>query len=259
MQLSIHSDASYLSEPNVKSRVGGYFYLDGKEEQDPKAPTEPPNGTVHVECSILKNIMSSAAESETGGLFKNGQSACPIRVALEEMGHPQQPTRIETDNTTADGIANGTVKAKRTKAMDMRFHWVRDRVKQDQFRVIWKPGKDNYGDYFTKHHPPSHHIKMRPTYLQTAKKATTPESKCKGVLISDPRRSQTRVTSDSSQPDPQVESQTVATHSQELHAGASATVADFSHIDGKTHLVRQARRTPMQSDSLSTSEESLIT
>ena len=156
------------------------------------------------------------------------------------MGHKQDPTRITTDNTTADGIANGTVKTKRTTEMDMHFHWVRDRVEQDQFRVIWKPGKDNYGDYFTKHHPPSHHIKMRPTYLQVAKKATTPESKCEGELISDSGLSQSRVTSATSQPESQVESQTISTHSQEKDAGAPTTVAELSHI-GKTHLVHQAR------------------
>jgi hypothetical protein len=31
---------------------------------------------------------------------------------------------VGTDNTTAGGIANDTIKAKRTKAMDMRFHWI---------------------------------------------------------------------------------------------------------------------------------------
>jgi hypothetical protein len=31
MQLNIHSDASYLSEPKAKSRIGGYFYLGNKK------------------------------------------------------------------------------------------------------------------------------------------------------------------------------------------------------------------------------------
>jgi hypothetical protein len=228
MVLRIESDASYLSEPNAKSRVGGYFYLDG--EEDPP-PGKRPNGAVHVECGILKNVMSSAAESECGGLFVNAQTGCPIQVTLEEMKHPQPATPLCTDNTTADGFANGTTKQKRTKAMDMRFHWIKDRVKQGQYRVYWSPGKDNKGDYFTKHHPPSHHIKMRPIYLQT------PESECEGVLISDPRLNQSRVPQDSPQP----ESQTVTTHSQELHAGAASAVAQPSHIEGQTHLVRPAR------------------
>ena len=100
------------------------------------------------------------------------------------MGHPQPgPTPIQTDNTVADGIANDTVKIKQTKAMDMRFYWIRDRVRQGQFRVHWKRGNTNLADYFTKHHPPSHHIEVRPTYLQTAKLALRSEPECEGVLI----------------------------------------------------------------------------
>jgi hypothetical protein len=37
MQLKIHSDASYLSEPKAKSRIGGYFYL-SNNTNPPKKP-----------------------------------------------------------------------------------------------------------------------------------------------------------------------------------------------------------------------------
>ena len=60
---------------------------------------------------------------------------------------------------------NQTVKQKRSKAIDMRYYWLRDRVAQKQFRVHWQPGTDNRADYFTKHHSPAHHIEMRGTYL----------------------------------------------------------------------------------------------
>ena len=55
---------------------------------------------------------------------------------------------------------------KQSKAMDMRFYWIRDRVRQGQFLVYWKRGKTNQADYFTKHHPAKHHIQQRPNYLQ---------------------------------------------------------------------------------------------
>ena len=41
--------------------------------------------------------------------------------------------------------------------MDMRFHWLRDQEFQEQFRIYWRPGKSNYADYWTKHHPAEHH------------------------------------------------------------------------------------------------------
>jgi hypothetical protein len=54
---------------------------------------------------------------------------------------------METDNTTATGYSNGTIKQKRTKAMDVRFYWIKDRVRQGQFKVYWGPGFQNLADY----------------------------------------------------------------------------------------------------------------
>jgi hypothetical protein len=113
----------------------------------------------------MKNVMSSAAEAELGALFHNATEACSLRTILEEMGHPQPPTPIQTDNSTAAGIVNRTVKQRRSKAMDMRFYWLQDRVELDQFRIHWKPGCDNLADYFTKHHPVRHHKEMRYVFL----------------------------------------------------------------------------------------------
>jgi hypothetical protein len=47
----------------------------------------------------------------------------------------------------------------------MRFYWVRDRVCQNQFHIFWHKGSVNKADYFTKHHPSSHHQQVHPTYL----------------------------------------------------------------------------------------------
>ena len=62
-------------------------------------------------------------------------------------------------------LVNKKVQPKRTKAMDMRFHWLRDRECQRQFRFYWRPGKLNYADYWTKHHPATHHNNVRRNYL----------------------------------------------------------------------------------------------
>jgi hypothetical protein len=45
--------------------------------------------------------MSSAAEAEIGAVFRNAKEGAVLRTTLEELGHPQPPTPMETDNTTA--------------------------------------------------------------------------------------------------------------------------------------------------------------
>jgi Reverse transcriptase (RNA-dependent DNA polymerase) len=184
MILYIHSDASYLSEPKARSRVGGYFYL-GKQAEPADNPH--PNGPIHVESRIMKNVMAAASEAEIGALFHNGQEGAHIRQVLKEIGREQiEPTRLTTDNSTADGFANKRTKIKRSKAMDMRFYWIQDRVQDGQFQVHWLQGEHNHADYFTKHHPPSHHSKMRPIYLHTSNLAQVITPACRGVLILDP-------------------------------------------------------------------------
>ena len=71
------------------------------------------------------------------------------------MGHPQPPMPMQMDNLTAEGIINARVQPKQTKAMDMRFHWLRDRsIAQTQFCFYWHAGAKNVGDYWMKHPPP---------------------------------------------------------------------------------------------------------
>jgi hypothetical protein len=70
-----------------------------------------------------------------------------------------------TDNSTANGIANKSIKQKQSKAMDMRFYWIPDGVRQNQYHVYWQRGSTNRANYFTKHHHPTHHVAMRPAHL----------------------------------------------------------------------------------------------
>ena len=172
MILHVESDASYLSETKGRSRAAGVHYLSCRSLNPHVAPTAnddstPRNGAIYVHCQILKEVLSSAAEAELAALFHNGKEAYSIRNILQELGHLQPPTPIVTDNSTASGIANDTVKQKRSKAMDMRFYWIRDRVRQGQFHVYWKQGILNRADYFTKHHSAAHHQQMRSHYLHS--------------------------------------------------------------------------------------------
>jgi hypothetical protein len=113
----------------------------------------------------MKHVMSSAAQAGVGSIFINDNEAAPLCVMLEEMGNPQPGTPIQTDNSTAYGILNNKVNQKRSKAMDMRFYWIQDRIEQGQYRVYWEPGGENLADCFTKHHSSAHHKMMRNQYV----------------------------------------------------------------------------------------------
>ena len=109
--------------------------------------------------------MSSAQEAETGAGFVTARELVPARITLEELGHAQGPTPLQFDNQCAKGILTDEIKQKCSKAMDMRFYWLRDRIRQGQFKIFWKYGVFNDGDYVTKHHPTKHHIAVRSKYV----------------------------------------------------------------------------------------------
>jgi hypothetical protein len=109
--------------------------------------------------------MSSAAKAEIGAVFINAKEGIVLRTTLEELGHNQPPTQMETDSTTVTGYSNGIIKQKRTKAIDMRFYWIKDRVKQGQFDIYWGPGFKKLVDYFTKHHSSAHHKRICDVYI----------------------------------------------------------------------------------------------
>jgi hypothetical protein len=118
MILALDTDGSYLSELNRKSRAAAYIYLTQNDKPDFH------NGAIMVLSAIIKHVMASASETELAALFYVCKSAIPLRVTLEEMGHPQRPTLVTTDNATAVGLTQKTMTPKASKSMDMRFHWL---------------------------------------------------------------------------------------------------------------------------------------
>jgi hypothetical protein len=66
--------------------------------------------------------------------------------------------------------------------MDMRYHWLTDRVRQKQFEVYWRPGKDNLADYHTNHHSAQHHKDMRQFILHKANSLNVLRGTCQSTL-----------------------------------------------------------------------------
>jgi hypothetical protein len=164
MVLLVDSDASHLSETQSRSRAGGYLRL-GNNEHSHK-PLLRSNGAIECISSIIPTVAASAAESEYAALFINGTNAEGIRNTLSDLGYPQDATELICDNKCAVGIGNNTVKQRRSKAIDMRYHWIRDRVKQGHFYITWQKGSSNQADFFTKSHPVGHHQAHRKVYIQ---------------------------------------------------------------------------------------------
>ena len=162
MILNLHSDASYLSAKNARSRAGGCYFLGSVPEEGKPIFL---NGAILVLCQVLKLVAASAAEAELGALFLNAQEAKVIRITLEELGHPQPKTPISIDNTTTVGIVNNTIKRQKSRAMEMRYFWLLDHEAQKMFEFLYAPGQENLGDFPSKNHFGDIYQHCRPYYV----------------------------------------------------------------------------------------------
>eukprot|EP00804_Cyclotella_cryptica_P006129 CCRYP_010734-RA/>CCRYP_010734-RA protein AED:0.34 eAED:0.34 QI:0/0/0/1/0/0/2/0/327 len=122
-----HSSVYILSK-NGSTHMGGgggHFFLSNN------ATVPPNNGDILNIAHIIKHVMVSITEAKLGALYITACEAVYLRIILEELGHRQPATPIQTDNAVAEGVINSKVQPKHTKAMDMRFHWLRDRECQE--------------------------------------------------------------------------------------------------------------------------------
>jgi hypothetical protein len=159
MLLLAHSDASYLSRTNSGSVAGGFHFL-GKEN-DPTFFNAP----IFCVSTLIPVIVAAVSEAEYAAVFGNAQYACDERSILSSLGYPQPPTIILCDNECAVGLANNTIRPKMSKSINMRLHWVQDRVRLNHFRVVFVPGVDNLADFFTKPLPVYRHNELTPYYI----------------------------------------------------------------------------------------------
>ena len=74
-----------------------------------------------------------------------------LRMLLKELGYAQtKPTPIFIDNRAAIFLAYDAVNHKRTKHIDIRYHYIREHVERNKIQLIPIASKDNIADVMTK-------------------------------------------------------------------------------------------------------------
>ena len=103
MKQDVHSVASYLSKPKASYRTYGHFFLSGNSS----VPHN--NGAVLNIAHLIKHIMSSAPDAKLAARYMVAQEAIYIHIIVQELGHNQPPTLLQTDNSMTAGVENGKV------------------------------------------------------------------------------------------------------------------------------------------------------
>ena len=77
MKLQVETDATYLVLPNACSRVAGCFYLSAYPSVNKTYPHQY-NAPILNEYHTFKNVVSSVAEAQCGGIFHN----CVVAIGI---------------------------------------------------------------------------------------------------------------------------------------------------------------------------------
>ena len=110
---------------------------------------------LHPADSVSLPPPSKVPDSYASFVTKNVQK---LESRFKVLGYPQGTTPIHCDNLCAVGIANDDIKIKRMKYVDIKYHWVRDRVRSKCISVHHIASSRNISDYFTKTHPINKHL-----------------------------------------------------------------------------------------------------
>ena len=74
-----------------------------------------------------------------------------LRNLLEDLRMKQSsPTKIKVDNKSAIELAKNPVFHERSKHIDVRYHSIREHIKNEEVEVVHVPSRDQAADILTK-------------------------------------------------------------------------------------------------------------
>jgi len=103
-------------------------------------------------CSRLQpTVALSSAEAEYMAASAAVQEAMHLRQLLSDLSLRQEgPTAIHEDNRGCIDMSANPVNFKRSKHIDIRYHYIRERVMSNDVKLTYIPTQDQLADLLTK-------------------------------------------------------------------------------------------------------------
>lgn len=134
------TDSDWANCLDTRRSVGGYAFSLG-------------SGVVSWACRKHKTVASSSCEVEYMSTFEAAKEAIWLRTLLGEIGFhsPQSPpTTILCDNNAAITVAEDPSLHQRMKHVDIRYHFLREQVNNNEIKLAYINTSNNLADIFTK-------------------------------------------------------------------------------------------------------------
>ena len=134
------SDADWSGDHNDRRSTTRYFFTLGLS-----------GGAVRWQTKKQTTVALSSCEAEYQGLVSAIQEATFLQSILCELGYEQsQATIIGEDNQSCIKLATNPVTHKRSKHIDTKFHFIREKVENNTVDIVYTPTNQLAADLLTK-------------------------------------------------------------------------------------------------------------
>jgi hypothetical protein len=152
--LSATVDASYGNHKDRKSHTGVTLHI-GSD-----------SGSFLTRSKKQTITADSSTVAELIGAHVAAKEIAWARSLLEELGCKQESaTVLYEDNMSTIAIINSDCNTKRTKHIDIRYNFIREKVQAKDIVMVHKPSPEMTSDILTKALGPKQYLHIRPSLL----------------------------------------------------------------------------------------------
>ena len=135
--LEAYADSDWASNPNIWKSTSGYVVK--------------LMGTIFSwNTHVQKTIALSSTEAEYMSLSDTSHQLIWVKNLFSKLGIQLAPIPLYGDNQGSIFIASNPVQEKRSKHIDLHYHYIRDVVQSGKIELFFVEGTQNPADMFTK-------------------------------------------------------------------------------------------------------------
>lgn len=130
-------DSDWGSDPNTRRSQTGYIL-------------KLANGIFSWNSHAQKTVAHSSMEAEYMAMSDCSRQVAWIRMLLGELGYQLEPIPLCGDSQGAQFLSDNPVTERRSKHIDIRYHYIKEVIAKKYIEIFFIDGKENPADMFTK-------------------------------------------------------------------------------------------------------------
>jgi hypothetical protein len=131
-------DSDWAGDINSRKSTSGYVFILG-------------GAAISWSSKRQQTVALSSTEAEYMAASSAAQEAIYLRALLKDLGCVQErPTKILQDNQGAIAMAKDVISSRRTKHIDIRYHFIRERIRNGDIHLEYEPTETMLADCLTK-------------------------------------------------------------------------------------------------------------